>query len=221
MCAVTNVFRPYVYENSVEEEEKLKELFDLIIEEARCARKLLEEGKTYVDYIEDSKDIVFEEYMKNKENGISEKENIEELTMKFPKLTKSSIKSIICYKKNELKKEKANREAEEFKEYIIKELNLEKPKEEIKEDPKEKVDEESNKNRFKILKEVVIRDIAGEFGTYHIENGKISIDGNIFTTEEGIKEHYSKEKEILEEQIKRLDMKQQETIDALNFGKES
>ena len=117
---------------------------------------------------------------------------------------------------NEFKNELVNKLAEEG---TITEYEAEYLKEDTKEIKKEEK-RENPETKFKILKKSVVYDIAGEQGTYHIENNKIGIEGKTFSTSKEIEEHFKEEKEILEEQLKKINMKQNEMIQALEFFKE-
>ena len=97
---------------------------------------------------------------------------------------------------------------------------LAKVKTEVRKELREKVEEvpkneetkplESNKkSKYKIIKEVVQRDIQGEHGVYHIENGVMKIEDTVYTKVEDIKQDYSDTVQDIEleyqEKIKELE----------------
>lgn len=104
---------------------------------------------------------------------------------------------------------------------------LAKVKTEVRKELREKVEEvpkneeikpiENNKkSKYKIIKEVVKRDIQGEHGVYHIENGVMEIEGTAYTKKEDIKQDYSDTVQDIElkfqEQISELEKVKKEKI---------
>lgn len=93
---------------------------------------------------------------------------------------------------------------------------LAKVKTEVRKELREKVEEvpkneetkplESNKkSKYKIIKEVVQRDIQGEHGVYHIENGVMKIEDTVYTKADDIKQDYS-------DTVQDIELKYQETV---------
>lgn len=84
---------------------------------------------------------------------------------------------------------------------------LAKVKTEVRRDIREKA--ETKKPKFKVIKEVIQRDIQGEHGVYHIENGVLKIEDTVYTREEDVKQDYSDTVQIIEleykEKIKELE----------------
>lgn len=90
---------------------------------------------------------------------------------------------------------------------------LAKVKTEVRKELREKVEEvpkneeikpveNSKKSKYKIIKEVVQRDIQGEHGVYHIENGSMTIDSITYDSKEDIEKDYEIATDLIEKEYK-------------------
>ena len=75
-------------------------------------------------------------------------------------------------------------------------------KEEVAENEEIKPVENSKKSKYKIIKEVVQRDIQGEHGVYHIENGSMTIDSITYDSKEDIEKDYEIATDLIEKEYK-------------------
>lgn len=232
--AYERVLRPALYtlaDNDVIEAEKIL---------AEIIRQVGVEGVTlnnfrkredYMKMIDEVKNNVVSEYIMRKANNEREKDIIESIWAKHPKLSRNAVKNIILeYKRDEKKKELNINSPDDAVKYIFDDSEvIEKPEvadvvEAEFQDPKlvEKVEEvkSEEKPKFKVLKKKVIVDVEGAHGIYHIENGIISCIGDgsdtAYSSEEAVKHAFSEKLEIY---AKQLDREQAEMIEVMNMYK--
>lgn len=65
----------------------------------------------------------------------------------------------------------------------------------------DKESEKKDMGKFKVTKKVVQLDLEGQYGQYHIEDKTVSINGNVFTSAEQVKESYKNVKEQREKEL--------------------
>lgn len=112
---------------------------------------------------------------------------------------------------------------------------LAKVKTEVRKELREKVEEvpkneeikpiENNKkSKYKIIKEVVKRDIQGEHGVYHIENGVMKIEDTVYTKADDVKQDYSDTVQDIEleyqETVKKAEELRKERMDSATSSKD-
>lgn len=77
--------------------------------------------------------------------------------------------------------------------------------------------ENNKKSKYKIIKEVVQRDIQGEHGVYHIENGQMTIDSITYDSKEDIEKDYEIATDLIEKEynakLEELEALKKEKID--------
>ncbi|MEX0049386.1 hypothetical protein AB2T85_01965 [Clostridium butyricum] len=233
--AYERVLRPALYtlaDNDVIEAEKIL---------AEIIRQVGIEGVTlnnfrrredYMKVIDEVKDNVVSEYVMRKANNEKEKDIIESIWAKYPKLSRNAVKNIILEHKRDEKKNELNiNSSDDAVKYIFEEDEVvEKPEvtgvvEAESEDPdkaEEKIEEiKSEENsKFKVLNKRLIVDVEGAHGIYHIENGIISCIGDgsdtAYSSEEAVKHAFSEKLEIY---AKQLDREQSEMIEVMNMYK--
>lgn len=203
-----------------------KELEWLLQSEGTIIKTYKMRGKDYMAKIDKMRNEIVAKYEDLKESGNykNEKMLLEDVIIKFPQLTPTSIKSVIAEHKRALKKlnaigvetieETVIEPVKEEKEVIehIQKVVAENTTTETVEEVVDNVVKES-KSKFKILKEIVKYDIQGDFGVYHIENRILTIDNLGFDNKEGIKEYSSIERDLLLKQIAVLDAREQEMLE--------
>lgn len=59
---------------------------------------------------------------------------------------------------------------------------------------------EKGSSKLRVLKEIHVVDVAGEYGTYHVENGKVKSKDLLFKTENDVKAVFNERKKLLIEQ---------------------
>lgn len=203
--AYERVLRPALYtlaDNDVIETEKIL---------AEIIRQVGIEGVTlnnfrrredYMKVIDEVKDNVVGEYVMRKANNEKEKDIIESIWAKYPKLSRNAVKNIILEHKRDEKKNELNiNSSDDAVKYIFEEDEVvEKPEvtgvvEAEFKDPREKEKVEKvksdEKSKFRVLNKTVIVDVAGEFGEYHIENGEVSTENYVFSDVESVKHEFN------------------------------
>lgn len=203
--AYERVLRPALYtlaDNDVIEAEKIL---------AEIIRQVGIEGVTlnnfrrredYMKVIDEVKDNVVSEYVMRKANNEKEKDIIESIWAKYPKLSRNAVKNIILEHKRDEKKNELNiNSSDDAVKYIFEEDEVvEKPEvtgvvEAEFKDPREKEKVEKvksdEKSKFRVLNKTVIVDVAGEFGEYHIENGEVSTENYVFSDVESVKHEFN------------------------------
>ncbi len=203
--AYERVLRPALYtlaDNDVIEAEKIL---------AEIIRQVGIEGVTlnnfrrredYMKVIDEVKDNVVGEYVMRKANNEKEKDIIESIWAKYPKLSRNAVKNIILEHKRDEKKNELNiNSSDDAVKYIFEEDEVvEKPEvtgvvEAEFKDPREKEKVEKvksdEKSKFRVLNKTVIVDVAGEFGEYHIENGEVSTENYVFSDVESVKHEFN------------------------------
>lgn len=218
--AYERVLRPALYtlaDNDVIEAEKIL---------AEIIRQVGIEGVTlnnfrrredYMKVIDEVKDNVVSEYVMRKANNEKEKDIIESIWAKYPKLSRNAVKNIILEYKRDQKKQELNiNSSDDAVKYIFEEDEvIENPevtgvvKAEFK-DPREKEKVEKvekvksdEKSKFRVLNKTVIVDVAGEFGEYHIENGEVSTENYVFSDVESVKNEFDLRRQAILNQIGR------------------
>lgn len=230
--AYGRVLRPALYklaDNDVIEAEKIL---------AEIIRQVGIEGVTlnnfrrredYMKVIDEVKDNVVGEYVMRKANNEKEKDIIESIWAKYPKLSRNAVKNIILEHKRDEKKNELNiNSSDDAVKYIFEEDEVvEKPEvtgvvEAESEDPKEASVPQDEKAKFKVLKKKVIVDIEGEHATYHVEDGALSFYSNrdlVFSSEEDIEKYRKEQKEYYERCLKNADRRSDEMIEVMNMYK--
>lgn len=230
--AYERVLRPALYtlaDNDVIETEKIL---------AEIIRQVGIEGVTlnnfrrredYMKVIDEVKDNVVGEYVMRKANNEKEKDIIESIWAKYPKLSRNAVKNIILEHKRDEKKNELNiNSSDDAVKYIFEEDEVvEKPEvtgvvEAESEDPKEASVPQDEKAKFKVLKKKVIVDIEGEHATYHVEDGALSFYSNrdlVFSSEEDIEKYRKEQKEYYERCLKNADRRSDEMIEVMNMYK--
>lgn len=203
--AYERVLRPYIYEISEDElqgEKTIDELIEKVKLEGEMMVNLRNRGEDYMTVISVNKDEIIAKYEELKNNGVKEKEIYEDLNMKYSKLTPSSIKNIVLEYKRELKK--TNKDTS-----LVEELQK---NNEIKE------------SKFKVVKEIISRDIQGEYALYHIDNKVMEVGEQSFCKEDEIieahkdkRESLNQELEDIKRQIEKLDAEEQEAIEVMQL----
>lgn len=179
--------------------------------------------------IDEVKDNVVSEYVTRKANNEKEKDIIESIWTKYPKLSRNAVKNIILEHKRDEKKNELNiNSSEDAVKYIFEENEVvENPEvtrivEAESEDPKEASVPQDEKAKFKVLKKKVIVDIEGEHATYHVEDGALSFYSNrdvVFSSEEDIEKYRKEQKEYYERCLKNADRRSDEMIEVMNMYK--
>ena len=225
--AMERVLRPYIYEHSMDElvgEQTYDNLLNQIALEGETILKLNFKGESYMKLIEQATPEIINMFEDLKSKGCSEKEILEEVKTKFPKLTANAVKNAIAEHKRELRKKNkelnSNTDSDSLAAYILGEKEQEEPKEvqpveESKEKPVEEPKEESKiANPFKILNKTVIVDVAGAHGEYHIENGKVKRKNEdiVYNSKEQVTSELNKVKEGLLKAIQEEEEKAAEVI---------
>lgn len=105
------------------------------------------------------------------------------------------------------KKTKAvKKEVEAIEEAVI----TQEPVEEVA--PEEIKEEKQDDLNLKVVNEVVIRDIQGRFGVYHIEKGIVTLEDKVFIDKDSASEIFSKEREELIDKLNTLNLQEKELI---------
>lgn len=161
------------------------ELIDLVVEEGLKINEYMESGGDYIMAIKNNKEAILKDYRKGKKGNIKESDIIKDLAINY-KVTATVIKGLI-----------KEAQTEEALEYIF----------------EEKKEVSKNEGRFKVLKEVISRDVQGRHGIYHVTNNKVEIEGLTFNTKEDVEK-------VAEDKIKEIQKQMQEQIDNANKCKE-
>lgn len=257
--AFQEVIENFLIEQGYENHEELMIQFTNDIEDTGIKVNEIEnEGGSYYMSINKDKEKIIADYNNKIQEGLSEREAIEDIMTKHSKYSKSSIKNIIktcksntcpmkkdngeCGNKvvteekedcinytEDVKVEKMNNEErakiffnqnkDKDKKTIItecasklgikessidryyfswkKENNIvENTEKEVKND--EKVEK---KMGFKVLKKVVVLDLEGQCGKYHVEGNKVTKNNTIFTTIEHVDKYYKAEEEEITKRL--------------------
>lgn len=229
--AYERVLRPALYKifgDELEGEKAYSSIVYMIGLDAISMRNFKNGSVGYMKYIDEIKPNVTSEYTMRKANGEKEKDIIEAIWAKYPKVSKSAIRNIISEFKRDSKKINAADDVSvnDAVNYIFNEDNAETSKEkEVQKVEKEEVQETEEskveeKPKFRVLSKKIIVDVEGEFATYHVENGVISINtngnGTAYSSEEEVKHAFS---EKLESYAKQLDREQSEMLEVMNMYK--
>ena len=202
------ILRPKLYEAfGIDEGEKFLEE---VIDDLGCEGKIISEkydgkGDDYVMKLNRDSAKIFKQYEELKNQGIKEKEIIEELVSKYPKYSVSSIKNTIAEQKRELKKAAELNEDKELDKKL--EKILEEPKEVEK---KEVVNVKEKEIEFEEINKQIIVDAKGSLGIYHIENNQATIDNFTFKTEKDVDEEIALRRKVLEKELASLDLRERE-----------
>ena len=226
------VLRPALYtlaDNDVIEAEKIliKIIGQVGIEGVTLHN--FKRGEYYMKYIEEIKENIISEYTMRKAKDEKEKEIIESIWSKYPKVSRNAVKNVILeHKRNLKKKELGINDVEDAVNYIFDD------KQEVKEEPKELIKNEDikkdtveeikskEKPKFKVLKKQVIVDVEGEHATYHVEDGALSFYANrdlVFSSEEDIEKYRKKQKEYYERCLRDADRISDEMLEVMNMYK--
>lgn len=178
--------------------------WELIDEDNKKIAQLKKEGdgdwmKASEKYIDKLQDRAIELVNEN----VKQKKAVEILTGEFPKLSTSMIANAYAKAKECILENKRLKEEMEDDPDVLDAYNAifgedEEEKTEVKEvknmkkevNTKSKAKEEST---LKILNRKVIMDVQGEFGIYHVEDNKVTIDDVSFTSKENVEEVYKKQ----------------------------
>lgn len=216
-------------------EHYIDTIIDEVGKEGMNMRELKAKGIDYMAKISKERDNVINVWKEEVASGKhkNDKQLMQAIHDKFLMLTKTAIKNIIAeHRRNEkmelakeIEKLKAlDKEKEEKKinevvtdkdvkdsvEYILKDgPGVDHKEVEPKKKKKDKViklnkDKEST-NGLLVLSKNIIMDVAGEFGTYHIENNVVTIDQCRFESKEEVAEHF-------EDEIYKLKRKREEAL---------
>lgn len=178
-------------------------------------------GEYYMKYIDEIKDNIVSEYNMRKANGEKEKDIIESIWSKYPKVSRNAVKNVILEHKKEVRKQEIRTEGvdaavkyifEEEPKEIIEEVN--EVVEDYKEEVKEEVVQSEEKSKFKVLKKTVIVDVAGEFGEYHVENGSVKAKDYVFNNEDEVKKEFDSRRQSILNQIGR---EEAEILEVMNM----
>lgn len=169
-------------------------------------------GGDYIMALKNNKEAIIKDYEKGIENNIKEKNLIKDLAVNY-KATQNAIRLIV----KDYKKSKEDKEIEEAAAYILEEDNQEEVVNTTAENEEIKPVENNKKSKYKIIKEVVQRDIQGEHGVYHIENGSMTIDSITYDSKEDIEKDYEIATDLIEKEYKakleELEVLKKEKID--------
>ena len=176
-------------------------------------------GEWYMKYIDEIKGNIVSEYTMRKAKGEKEKDIIENIWSKYPKVSRNAVKNAILKHKKELRKQELSEGGVDAAVKYIFEDNKE--EKEIKEEPKEMREEikeikSEEKSKFKVLKKTVIVDVAGEFGEYHVENGRVSHENFVFNNEEDVKKEFNSRKEAF---LKVIESEEAEMLEVMETYK--
>lgn len=206
--AYERVLRPALYtlaDNDVIEAEKILAEIVRQVGIEGVALHNFKQGEWYMKKIDEIKENVIAEYNMRKANGEKDKDIIENIWAKYPKVSRNAVKNIILeHKRDEKKKELGINDINDAVKYIFDENEVkEEPKEMRKEEVKEDVVKSEEKSKFKVLKKTVIVDVAGEFGEYHVENGSVKAKDYVFNNEDEVKKEFDSRRQAILNQIGR------------------
>lgn len=154
-------------------------------------------GGDYIMALKNNKEAIIKDYEKGIANNIKEKDLIKDLAVNY-KATQNAIRLIV----KDYKKSKEDKEIEEAAAYILEEDNQQEVVNTTAENEEIKPLENNKKSKYKIIKEVVQRDIQGEHGVYHIENGSMTIDSITYDSKEDIEKDYEIATDLIEKEYK-------------------
>lgn len=186
--AYERVLRPALYtlaDNDILEAEKiLAEIVRQVGIEGLNLHNFKNGSVEYMKKIDEAKQDIINKYNLLKTKGKNEKDILADLKVDYPTLTVNSIKNIILeYKRDKAKEAIAEGGTDAAVNYIFEE----------KEESKETA-EEPKKEKFKVLKKTIIVDVAGEFGEYHIENGRVNSKGMVMKDADEVKKVFDDKK---------------------------
>lgn len=200
------------------------DLYEMFAAFERVIRVTLSDDNIQQGLTEHYIDTIIDEVGKHK----NDKQLMQAIHDKFLMLTKTAIKNIIAeYRRNEKmelakeienlkklsnEKEKDNakeivedKEVSESADYIFKDdSSVDHKEDKAKKKKKDKViklkKENEATNGLLVLSKNIIMDVAGEFGTYHIENNVVTIDKCRFESAEEVAGHFEVEIDKLKRQ---------------------
>lgn len=180
--------------------------------ESYKVKEYRDNGGDYIMALKNNKEAIIKDYEKGIANNIKEKDLIKDLAVNY-KATQNAIRLIV----KDYKKSKEDKEIEEAAAYILEEDNQQEVVNTTAENEEIKPLENNKKSKYKIIKEVVQRDIQGEHGVYHIENGSMTIDSITYDSKEDIEKDYEIATDLIEKEynakLEELEVLKKEKID--------
>lgn len=177
--------------------EIFKVAYDLVEEDQEKVRKLKEKGEDLMKKYEKKIEIIRDRTLELIYEGANQKKAIEVLAIEFPMFSKAMLTNAYKKIKEEIKKDSQeeinkiindNDQVADAIEYIFEE------EKEVKKDIENQGD-----TGLVVINKKLIMDIAGEFGTYHIEDLEVKNENNIYNSEKDVNDWFEKEKRNLEE----------------------
>lgn len=182
--------------------EDLEKIHSLLGEEGKFEKKYVEKGESYVMKIDKLKPEIIEKYEELKNNGMKDKEIINELIVKFNQISTTSVRKIINeHKRNTLTDKDMNEAMNNIEQIISEPVKKKEPEPQAKKEDLI-IFEESNKK--------ITLDAKGSMGTYHIEDGTATIEEFTFVNYKDVDEEIALRRRVLEKELNRLEFREKE-----------